>query len=402
MSSNFLTESNFKFEDLFFSRTNHKGTIQSANSVFQRISKFSWDELLMKPHNVIRHPGMPRGVFHLLWEYILANKPIGAYVVNKSKDGSYYWVFALVIPQADGFTSMRLKPSSPIFEVVKQKYAKLLELEESQNLSPKASQEILLKEIQQLNFESYQHFMTEALTHEIEYRQKALKLEPIQAILKLRKILSLGEELQNKCEEIFTAYKKIALVPLNLEVQSALIGQDAATISVVSSQYSGISELIKKETEKFVTSGNLGSSIKKSVQACQFDVCSLILTRELITFFKNEKMSTPVDKYQEMRLLEELARQRVESVRKSMTAVETVFNQFSVVFTEIRQLTSALDIVGITGKIEAVKIKQASQELLLLLDDLMTFKTTLKQYLKDIDNIGKDLINQTHELKEAI
>lgn len=252
-----------------------------------------------------------------------------------------------------------------------------------------------------MNFQDYHHFMTESLTNEIECRQKMLNLEPIKAIVNLRKILSLGEELQKKCEEISTEYKKIAYVPLNLEVQAARIGSHAATISVVSSQYGTISQQIQIETEKFLNSGNLGNSIKKNVRNCQLDVCNLILTKDLLDFFKSETKETPIDKNLEMRLLEELSIKGIEQVQDSLNKVEKVFDQFSSIFNEIAKLTTALDIVGITGKIEAVKIDEP-EELLGLLNDLMIFKTSLKQSLKEIDNIGKDLILHTKEMKNEL
>ena len=56
-------ESSFGFDELFFSRTSKSGIILSGNAVFQRVSHYSWDELIDKPHNIIRHPDMPRGVF---------------------------------------------------------------------------------------------------------------------------------------------------------------------------------------------------------------------------------------------------------------------------------------------------------------------------------------------------
>lgn len=395
-------ESRFKFDELFFSRTNRKGIIQSGNSVFQRVSKYEWHEILQRPHNIIRHPSMPRGVFHLLWEMILAEKPIGAYVINKAKDGSYYWVFALVSPITDGFISIRLKPSSPIFDTVKEKYAVLLKLEKNQGLSPKDSQEILLKEIQNLGFDNYINFMTEALTKEIEYRQTALGQEPIGAILKLREILNLGGQLQKKCEEISSAYAKVAFVPLNLEIQAEKIGQSAATLSIIAQQYRDIARQLQKETEKFLSSGNLGNSIKENVQECQFDVCNLILINELFNFFKNETEATPIDKNLEMDLLEQLGKAGVEKVKKSLTAVKVVFGQFDIIFKEIKKLTTTLDIVGITGKIETAKVTQSSAELYGLLENLMSYKVALKQSLQEIDAIGKNLLTQTEEMKDEL
>jgi aerotaxis receptor len=59
-------ESHFEIDELFFSRTDTRGIILSGNGVFQRVSKFSWNELINKPHKIIRHPDMPKAVFFLL------------------------------------------------------------------------------------------------------------------------------------------------------------------------------------------------------------------------------------------------------------------------------------------------------------------------------------------------
>ena len=91
-------ESVFLPDEMFFSTTDLKGIILSGNDVFIRVSKFSKEELIGKPHNIIRHPDMPRIVFKLLWDYIQSGKPIVAYVKNIAKDGSYYWVLATVVP----------------------------------------------------------------------------------------------------------------------------------------------------------------------------------------------------------------------------------------------------------------------------------------------------------------
>lgn len=185
-------------------------------------------------------------------------------------------------------------------------------------------------------------------------------------------------------------------------LQAERIGEEATTISVISAQYSTISQQIQKETAKFLDSGNLGNAIKENVLSCQSDVCNLILTQELLDFFKNETKETPIDKNLEMGFLDGLSKNGIENVKKSLTTVETVFGQFAIIFQEISKLTTTLDIVGLTGKVEAARIKKDSADLLGLLEDLMTFKTTLKQSLKEIDDIGKDLINQTREMKNEL
>lgn len=395
----FGAESPFNFEELFFSRTNLKGIIESGNSVFQRVSQYDWDEILKKPHSLIRHPAMPRGVFHLFWETILSGKPIGAYVVNLAKDGTHYWVYALAMPIEGGFVSIRLKPSSAIFQVVKEKYADLLEIEKTKKIIPKESQKNLLETIASLGFHSYQQFMTEALTQELESRQKSISLPPIKALSQLREVLAMGTQLQKKCDDIFEAYSKSILVPLNLEVQAARIGQEAAPIAVISSQYEGLAKQIREEIKKIVGASRL---VQEKVGNCQFEICNSLLQQEMFSFFRDEDRPSPIQKEVEMNHLEKLSRDGIGKAKQSLVEVDFEFGKFRTIYEEVRKLSTALEIVSISGKIEAAKIKQSSGALEGLLSDLVEFKTALKNSLKEIDTIGNGLIVQTREMKAGL
>jgi PAS domain S-box-containing protein len=119
-------------DELIVSKTDLKGRITYANSVFMRLAKFPLEELLGAPHSIIRHPDMPRCVFKLLWDTIQAKEEIFAYVLNMAKDGDHYWVFAHVTPTFDakqniiGYHSNRRKPDPAQIEKVKSLYAALL------------------------------------------------------------------------------------------------------------------------------------------------------------------------------------------------------------------------------------------------------------------------------------
>ncbi len=79
--------------ELIISRTDLKGIITYANETFANISGYSVDELIGKPHNIIRHPDMPKTIFKDLWETIKADKIWKGYVKNLRKDKGYYWVY---------------------------------------------------------------------------------------------------------------------------------------------------------------------------------------------------------------------------------------------------------------------------------------------------------------------
>jgi PAS domain-containing protein len=56
-------------------KTDLKGVIRYANPAFIDISGFSKEELLGKPHNVVRHPDMPPAAFEDMWQTIKAGLP---------------------------------------------------------------------------------------------------------------------------------------------------------------------------------------------------------------------------------------------------------------------------------------------------------------------------------------
>lgn len=92
----------FKENELIVSKTDLKGRLTYCNDVFLSIAGYTEKECLGKPHNMIRHPDMPRCIFGMLWETLTAGHEIFAYVMNRCKNGDHYWVQAHVTPSRDG------------------------------------------------------------------------------------------------------------------------------------------------------------------------------------------------------------------------------------------------------------------------------------------------------------
>jgi PAS domain S-box-containing protein len=124
-----------KDDDIIISKTDLKGNITYGNKVFIYFSGYSEEELLGQPHNIIRHPDMPKCVFKLLWDRIQKGEEIFAYVVNQAKSGDFYWVFANVTPSYDdkgtiiGYYSVRRKPKSEAVKAIQPIYKALLDAE---------------------------------------------------------------------------------------------------------------------------------------------------------------------------------------------------------------------------------------------------------------------------------
>ena len=109
-------EKSFPDGRLIVSRTDIASLITHANDAFVEMSGYAREELIGAPHNILRHPDMPKIVFKGLWDTIAAGKKWHGYVKNLRKDGAFYWVYATAVPsirngQVVGFTSVRRKPS---------------------------------------------------------------------------------------------------------------------------------------------------------------------------------------------------------------------------------------------------------------------------------------------------
>lgn len=124
-----------KENEFIVSKTDTKGKITYCNEPFLQIVGAKASQLLGKPHNIIRHPDMPRVVFKLLWDRIKAKQEIFAFVKNRSFDGGFYWVFANVTASLDaqgnivGYHSVRRRPNPNGVKFIQGVYKQLLEAE---------------------------------------------------------------------------------------------------------------------------------------------------------------------------------------------------------------------------------------------------------------------------------
>lgn len=137
-------EKTFADDQIIVSKTDPKGLLTYVNELFIEISGYTEAELIGQPHNIIRHPEMPRSVFKLLWDRISSGEELFAYVMNMSADGSHYWVLAHVTPTRDGagrivgYHSNRRTASRAALDRIKPLYAALLAEERRQSSTPAA------------------------------------------------------------------------------------------------------------------------------------------------------------------------------------------------------------------------------------------------------------------------
>jgi len=89
-------------ENTLISKTDVDGIITFANDMFCSVSQYSREELIGKNQNIIRHPDNPVSMFEEIWNTIKSKKkPWKGVIRNRAKDGSSYYVDAIIQPILD-------------------------------------------------------------------------------------------------------------------------------------------------------------------------------------------------------------------------------------------------------------------------------------------------------------
>jgi len=150
-------------DKIIVSKTDMKGIIIYANDYFVEVSGYSEVELIGKPHNIVRHPDMPKAVFYLLWENIKRGKNIAAVVKNMNKNGDYYWVVTdfEIIRDSMGniieYIAYRHRVPKQVLDEIEPLYAKLLEIEKAHGM--RASVEYLNTLLHEKGYKDYNDYI---------------------------------------------------------------------------------------------------------------------------------------------------------------------------------------------------------------------------------------------------
>lgn len=389
-------ESPFGIEELFFSVTDTKGHIRSGNSVFVRVSKFTEAELIGQPHNVIRHPDMPRAVFQLLWDYIKSGREIAAFVKNRAKDGSYYWVMATVAPLGDRYVSVRFKPSSPLLAEVEAVYRDCVaaEHELQEQGAPhrelvEASMTRLLERLAALGFDSYDAFMHHALTTEMRSRMDVLRQRtsgpgPIlsatdkphvrsmlesgrvveryldRLVANLHRFDNLNTSLRQKADFVRTLADDIRLFSLNTMLAASRL-EKAATLEQVASLMRectlGIADQIGALQGHVAEAGSM-------VRSFAFEVTVAGVQAMMVTAFATEQLSggggehATVD--EDVRDLALCLDGGLSKMFRSVGVLEKTLGRVADHVDGLLGNLRALGVLQVTGRVEAARMVEAS------------------------------------------
>lgn len=159
------------------SKTDRFGSIEYANEVFIDVSGYEDYELMSQPHNIIRHPDMPKVIFKVLWDNLKKGNNYHAIVKNMAKSGRYYWVITDFDISKDEkgnivnyFARRKAVPQEVITKHIEPLYKRLLQIETASSME--ASEKYLIGYLEEQN-KTYVDFIMEIMSE----HEKSIELQ---------------------------------------------------------------------------------------------------------------------------------------------------------------------------------------------------------------------------------
>ncbi len=353
-----LADVPFETSQLFYSRTDKRGIIKAGNSVFQAISGFDWAQLLDAPHRIVRNYDTPRAIFRVMWALIEANSVAVAYVRNKTAEGRGYWVLAMVLPTADGYLSIRIKPTSPLFALIKEIYRGLSAAEQGEALTVEDSEVRLLDELGALGYPSYEAFHKSALLDEFRARSSAVSQKLKGYFADIDRIKKGLQAIKSSQVELMAGVESLRDLPTNMRIVASRLEPSGGPLSAMSDIYNSTSSVLFQEITDFA----LGqTSISKRMDeafenACFFKVVTLLVEETMAASAQDDLLEHGVDQGIEVSFLGGVLAQYAAIERDSLQIAERLAQDLNRAAYDLRRSMLGLDTIRVMGLVESGRL----------------------------------------------
>jgi PAS domain S-box-containing protein len=122
---------------VMITETDTAGIITYANRKFIDMIGYTKEELIGSPHNINRHPDMPKAVYREMWGNLKKGNSWQGYVKNLCHDGTYYNVLIMIKPKLNdageitGYICGRKIADENLMKQALKKYKAMLEKEQN-------------------------------------------------------------------------------------------------------------------------------------------------------------------------------------------------------------------------------------------------------------------------------
>ena len=376
----------FEQGEVFYSRTDKRGVIQSGNYIFRRVADYDWGELLGAPHKKIRHPDTPKGLFFLMWERLNRGDIVGAYVKNMAKDGLHYWVYAVAMPFQDGFLSVRIKPCSDRLQIVEDMYARACAREVNDGATPEDSGAWITAQVAEMGFETYDAFAVDSLSEELTAESSALGIQPDKRIAKSLEMLKITEKLVVDAAELFEEFTVLAGIPKNMQIKASLLEPTGGPLTALSKNYGHMSDEISERftSQVFGTQNNFAKISQSVKDAMLLNNTAEILRRCDVQLVAEQQNPDVIDHADERLHISGLTAEIREKARAASNDIISQSTRIDRACDDIGRILLALQTVCVNCKIENACLGENAGSLDMIIDQLTHSQARVEEQLRVI------------------
>lgn len=376
----------FELREVTYSRTDAHGVILAASDGLRQLTDQPWNALVGAPHNITRHPDMPRGLFHLFWQELDAGRPVAVFLKDRARDGLHFWSLLAAMPFESGHVAARIRPSTPLFDEVAALYGRISAREQAEALAPEESARSLLEGLATLGFESLADFSARALSAELAARAEALEEALPPRIERLCRVLELTAALRDDTAELIGRFNAMRTIPHNMRVTASRLEPTGGPISVLSQNYATISSEMSAWFADHVRgdASNFATIAPAARRAVMVEGLAMLLAECRADMQGERRALGPVDKEAERALLDRLAQSTRAASSRALSGVATEAGHIRGACETMARHLLSLSTTRVLCKIESARLPENGDALTDIIAQLKHFQERINDQLKRI------------------
>lgn len=393
-----VPDSQKEYDDqaVFASATDARGVIRYANDAFCEVSEYNAAKLMGAPHKILRHPDMPRGLYHALWEELKRGNPTCVYIKNRAADGRPYWVFSTITPAETGFVSVQIKPQSDLFAFTEEMYADLC-VAEAGGMLAERSADLMYEKLAEKGYADFGTYMQAVLDAEIALREEVASI----AGPKLDRIADLNqliERAQTLTDQIAAAFQQVRGEPVNLRILAGRMEDAGAAISTISKNYETMATDMYQSVKRLngADSGilaNMRASIDRG--RCAGQIAALM---QMAQQSDDAQISAVRDTDVSLSTLAEQSAALERACRAAMLEIAGCGRTIPDICRQLRRRIKGLDMVKLLCRVESGRMGDSDNGLNGIISRLEEAHQSKDNYLSELSGIASQINSRSRDL----